>query len=296
MIEALAHVVETAQEVAVNVEECRISSSVIEDLKSLLEKMTDEVHASELSQEIGKDADNNLENAGIEIADLQTIRLDPRSNYFRNGHSYETDDRGTIYKKDGEFLPNVEYISNGGKYRVDANGAVETIQEGYQSTYEERLKFTPVDTECERGKWAGNRGESKYIPTTDTEAGARVVERLSEYNLNGIEYQDAIPNFSECAEDSVEIDMTDDRLSNFAKAYQEFAKKWNVEMKNGRSNWTAREVQTYKIQNRLSIHECPDRKTCQLISQDIHDYFRHSGGVFECKKSGAQNVGGGFNV
>ena len=33
MIEALAHVVETAQEVAVNVEECRISSSVIEDLK-----------------------------------------------------------------------------------------------------------------------------------------------------------------------------------------------------------------------------------------------------------------------
>ena len=49
MIEALAHVVETAQEVAVNVEECRISSSVIEDLKSLLEKMTDEVHASELS-------------------------------------------------------------------------------------------------------------------------------------------------------------------------------------------------------------------------------------------------------
>lgn len=294
MIEALAHVVESAREVAVSIEECRISSGVIEDMRDLLGSMSNEVNEAEISQKIGQDINNSIEKVCLKVEDLQDVHLDARSTYFRNGHSYDTDDRGTIYKMDGEYIPGVEYQSNGGKYRVEADGTVETLEEGYQSAYEERLRRTPA--ECDRGKWTGIRGESKYIPNPETEAGAKAAERLAEHGVDGVEYQDAIPDFSECAEDSVEIDMTYDRPSNFVKAYQELAKKWNQERKDGKANWTAREVQIYKTQHRLTIHECPDRKTCQLLSQDIHDYFGHSGGVFECKKGVIQNVGGGFDV
>ena len=102
----------------------------------------------------------------------------------------------------------------------------------------------------------------------------------------------------------LEIDMTENRLSNisegivgnFEKADTECAKKWNAEGKDGKTDWTARDVADYRRDHNMTWHECADRKTCQMISRDIHDYFGHSGGVCECKKVLGQSFGGGFDA
>lgn len=293
MIEAIAKIAETAQEVAVSVEECKISISVIEDMKNFL-------------CEIGEGASEANDFSGVEVTDSVTemveIKLDARSTYFKDGHSYETDDRGQIYKMDGDLIPGVEYASNGGKYRVDAGGNVETLEEGYQSSYKERYDLTPTDGD--RGSWTECRAESCFKPNVKTEKGSKVADKLSEYGIEGIEYEDAIPNFDACAEESVEIDMTETRYSNasegtignFEKADTECAKKWNAEGKDHKTDWTARDVETYRRDHKMTWHECMDRKTCQMVSRDIHEYFRHSGGVCECKKISGKSFGGGFDA
>lgn len=293
MIEAIAKIAEAAQEVAVSVEECKISISVVEDMRNLISEIGEGISESEGLSDMG------TVDGSSEAAETQ---LDARSTYFKDGHSYETDDRGQIFKKDGELIPGVEYTSNGGKYRVDAGGNVETLEEGYKSSYKERYDQTPV--EGERGSWTGNRAESCYKPNAETEKGAKAAEKLSEYGLDGIEYEDAVPNFDNCAEESVEIDMTENRYSNvaegivgnFEKADTECAKKWNAEGKDGKTDWTARYVADYRRDHNMTWHECADRKTCQMISRDIHDYFGHSGGVCECKKVLGQSFGGGFDA
>lgn len=295
MIEAIAEIAEAAQEVAVNVEECRISIDVIEDMKDILKDTTGETSKV-------PEAASDAEVVETDVTDLSSTQLGSHSTYFKDGHSFETDDRGTVYKKDGEFIPGVEYKSNGGKYRIDAKGNVETLEEGYQSTYKDRLDKTPV--EGERGKWTGERGESRYIPNVETERGAKAAEKLSEYKLDGVEYLDANPDFSKCSEESVVINMTEERYSkategvvgNFEKADTECAKKWNSEGKGERTDWTPRDIANYRKEHNMTWHECADRKTCQMLSRDIHDYFSHSGGVSECKKTIGQDVGGGFDA
>lgn len=271
MIEAIAEIAEAAQEVAINMEECRISAGIIDDMRELL---------NSVAKDIGEAKDSltawsEVEQSEAGFAESGDIKLDANTEYVKDGHLYETDENGEIYKKDGEF----------------------------QTSYNDRLGRTPL--EGERGKWTGERGESKYIPSTETERGARAAEKLAEYGIDGIEYKDAIPDFSDCAEESVQIEMTKDRLSspadgivgNFEKADTECAKKWNSELKDGRNDWKPRDVAYYRETHKMSWHECPDQKTCQLVSQDIHGYFGHSGGVSECKRSVVQDViGGGFDV
>lgn len=302
MIEALAEIAKAAQEISANIEECYISADSIEDIKKILSEITEGKPQTEIN------VNNSLASESLESIDdidfdLSAYpELEPRSTYIKDGHSFETDDRGTIFKKDGEYIPNAEFESNGGRYRIDSEGNIETLQEGYQSSYKERLDRTPVTGE--RGAWNGKPGESRYVPNSETERGAKALSKLSEYQLSGIDYKDAIPDFSKCAEESVEIDMTEYRRSNplesivgnFEKADTECAKKWNEECKDGKTDWTHRDIATYRTNNNMTWHECVDKKTCQLISRDIHEFFGHSGGVFECKKSASQIVGGVFDA
>ena len=293
MIEAMAKIAEAVQETAANIENCKISIGVIEDMKNIISEIGNHVSESEKTY-----ASNNID----DISGATEAQLDPRSTYCKNGHVYETDDRGHPYKMDGELIPEVEFTSNGGKYRVDARGNIETLKEGYQSSYEERFNRTPVNGE--RGSWTGDRAESGYRPNAETEKGAKAAEKLSTYELEEIEYEDALPNFDKCTEESVEIDMTENRISNrsngiignFEKADTECARKWNADGKDGKTNWTARDVEKYRRDHNMTWHECPDRKTCQMISRDIHDYYGHSGGVFECKKITGHDFGGGFDA
>jgi hypothetical protein len=49
-------------------------------------------------------------------------KREPNSTYEFNGNTYETDDNGQTYKKNGEILPNIEYTVNGNTYKTDERG------------------------------------------------------------------------------------------------------------------------------------------------------------------------------
>lgn len=156
-------------------------------------------------------------------------------------------------------------------------------QEGdYPSTYKERVDRTPRD-DGERGDWQGERGESIFIPNDDD-----IKSILDEYGIEGIAYKDGIPDFSPCSESTVEIDnMTDNRSgppvegSNFQQCDQKCAEQWNEQCRDGRSDWTARDVANWRRENGYSWHERNDMKTCDLIPTKINAYFGHLGGVGE---------------
>ena len=178
-------------------------------------------------------------------------------------------------------------------------------EDSHYVSYGDRFCYTPV--EGDRGKWEGDRAESKFVPSETTEAGHAVKEKLAEYGMDGITYKDAEPDFSKCAEATVTIDhMTGDRYSryddngtliqgNFYKADVNCAELWNHQKKDGRSDWSAAEVRDWRVENKFSWHECCDTKTMMLVPADIHGYFGHSGGVAECKARDNTDVGGGFD-
>lgn len=166
----------------------------------------------------------------------------------------------------------------------------EIKENNYLSTYDERLKRTPRD-DGDRGDWKGDRGESKFIPN-DSE-----IQKLLEKNsLDGIEYDDGIPDFSEVSESTVEIDnMTENRAENFMQCDEKCAEQWNKEARDGKTDWTARDVARWRKDNGYSWHERNDMRTCDLIPTIINTYFGHLGGVSECKKRDASNDGGDFD-
>lgn len=176
----------------------------------------------------------------------------------------------------------------------------------YYSTYEERINRAPVE-KPERGHYEGERGESKFIPSDETENGRKAIEKLTEKGLDGIEYRNAEPDFSKCAEATVRIKhMTENRYDygdedgirqkgNYTQANIKCAEMWNEIEKDGRSDWSGRDVEKYRVSNGLSWHECCDTKTMQLLPREIHEYFRHSGGVRECQIRDKSIMGGEFD-
>lgn len=198
----------------------------------------------------------------------------------------------------GEELPHIEsgqYLKEASKETFDSGREVEELPQietdnPYYSTYEERLKQTPSE-ESERGDWTGKRGESEFIPN-DKE----VQDILCQYEKENVAYEDAIPDFSDVSESTVEIDnMTDNRPNNFRQCDEKCAERWNIEGHNGKDDWTAREVSQWRKENGYSWHERNDMKTCDLVPTKVNDYFGHLGGVSECRKRDAGNTGGEFD-
>ncbi len=164
----------------------------------------------------------------------------------------------------------------------------------YPSSYKERIDRTPSET-SDRGEWTGERGESTYIPSDEA-----MKELLAQFGLEGIEYKDGIPDFSKCSACTVEIDnMGSTRYGedgNFAQCDAKAAEQWNKEGRDGKTDWTARDVKKWREENGYSWHERNDMKTCDLVPTKVNDYFGHLGGVAECKKrDAAQNSGGDFD-
>lgn len=145
------------------------------------------------------------------------------------------------------------------------------------------------------GTWSGDVGNSKFSPSDLTDEGIAAKNKLSEFGLDGIEFKNGIPDFSKIAVEAVEIDMTGDRSANYTKTYTAVANKWNSEKKDGRSDWTAREVKEWKQLNNLSPHECSDMKTVQFVPTSVHSFVKHYGGVAECKARDNILNGGKFD-
>lgn len=162
----------------------------------------------------------------------------------------------------------------------------------YPSSYEERIQQTP--SEGDRGIWMGDRGESLYVPS-DTS----MQELLSRYNAEGVQYENAMPDFSPFEEAKVQIDkMSPERYGengNFEQADTKCAELWNFQGKDGKIDWTPRDVANWRSEHVYTWHECNDMKTCQLIPRDINSYFGHLGGVGECKKLN-YNIGDLFDA
>ncbi|WP_369810951.1 T7SS effector LXG polymorphic toxin [Bacillus halotolerans] len=136
------------------------------------------------------------------------------------------------------------------------------------STYEERLAQTPVNN----GKWTGERGESTFIHEND-----KVNEILIEVKKDGIDYSNAIPDFSPVSKGKVEIEgMSTDRNRNFKKADELLAEEWGV---------TTKEVKKFRKQNKLTWHELNDMRSMELVPSIINSKFGHLGGVSEVGKA-----------
>lgn len=169
----------------------------------------------------------------------------------------------------------------------------------YPSTYKERLDRTPT-MENPHGKWSGDRGESMFVPTDN-----RLRELLQSKGVEGINYKDAIPDFDPIAEAKVTIQgMSQHRLSqigengerivgNYEKADIECAKAWNLEQRDGKEDWTNKDVKKWRVANGYTWHEDNDMKTCCLVPTEVHDVCRHLGGVSEIKN--ILNQIGGFD-
>lgn len=169
--------------------------------------------------------------------------------------------------------------------------AFRRLEEGeFLSTYGERIEQTPK--EGERGAWTGERGESTYIPANE-----KLREILARCGVDGIEYRDGVPDFTPCAEATVEIDnMSTKRYGpggNFEQCDQKCADQWNREGRDGRTDWTARDVAQWREQNGYTWHERNDRRTCDLVPTEVNDQFGHLGGVAECKRMGQDTEQGG---
>lgn len=169
---------------------------------------------------------------------------------------------------------------------VEYRDAVEKrdVENQYYSTYDERIKQTPRE-DSDRGEWSGDRGESDFIPNEED-----VQDILNHYDKDSITYTDAIPDFSEVAESTVEIEnMTENRVDNFRQCDEKCAVQWNENTRDGRTNWTGRDIKEWRQENGYSWHERNDMKTCDLVPTKVNDYFGHLGGVSECKKRDAEN-------
>lgn len=174
--------------------------------------------------------------------------------------------------------------------KQDLNRRIEVCSQGpneggFYSTREERIGKTPSHRP-DRGAWSGERGNSIYRLNERGPKEIKANSILKSKGLEGISYKEGIPDFSKVADATVCIpNMTSNRPFNFEQADRALAAKWNIEAKNGKSDWTARIIKNYRKEGdeTLSWHERSDCKTMDLVPYCVHDSFDHSGGVMECK-------------
>lgn len=159
---------------------------------------------------------------------------------------------------------------------------------------EERMRFA----ERTDGTWSGEHGNSRIRPNTETLLGKAAHDKLQEFDLDDIEYRNGVVDFSRCAVESVDIGrMTKHRDINRGQAFAAVAKKWNSagRLQDDGRLWTADAVGKWASANNLQFHECSNMKTCQFVPGEIHSYFKHYGGIAECKARDALVTGGGFD-
>jgi hypothetical protein len=179
----------------------------------------------------------------------------------------------TIYEHDG----------------VDDMATEKNIDPGHKECLTTSAERTELAS-CSKGDWDGEPGNSNFYPE---KLGAReVLERCGQ---DAIPYNDGEPDFSKVSEISVEIeDMTSWRPYNFKQADEICASRWNLNLKDGRNDWTGRDVEAWRKENRYSWHERLDMKTMDMVQRDVHEECKHYGGVAECRRHEALN-GGGFD-
>lgn len=162
--------------------------------------------------------------------------------------------------KEGEFVDN-------NKNSVDAAEGEKIQQEDV------RYKNCPV----ENGKWEGERGDSKwipdenYVPEKSNPDEKTWKEILDKYGIDGINFKDGEPDFSEISKGDVKIDnFTDNRSDNFDQADMKEAEKRGC---------SPEEVAKWRKDNKYTWHECRDMETMQKVPSEVHNNITHRGGI-----------------
>lgn len=126
--------------------------------------------------------DNDYE---IDVAEnleqKQDSLYEPNTTYEIGENTYETDDRGNVYKKDGEILANTQYIVNGSVYRTDECGNKVSCdahpricEEGRRNITEQRESGGEDRRACDQGGHiiarilGGAEGEENLVPMRGT--------------------------------------------------------------------------------------------------------------------------------
>ena len=148
------------------------------------------------------------------------------------------------------------------------------------------------------GIWENKPGDSMWkpgrneIPQKNNPEGKTWGEILDEYGIEGIEFHDGEPDFSKISRGTVEIEdfsgKRDGEGGNYEKADKKLADQWNLEGKDGRTDWTKDDVQAYRKENHLTWHERSDMKTMDLVPTAVHANISHSGGISEFGKQSEQ--------
>ena len=123
-------IAEVAEKVIAAVEEIDITEGIIQDVQELMNQGAEiESSVSDLPSEV---------NAIIE----EGQQFEANSSFLRDGHVYQTDDAGRIYRYDNELIPNSEYEINGYKYKTDELGRITSAEgEAHLKTHEGRLEI-----------------------------------------------------------------------------------------------------------------------------------------------------------
>lgn len=256
MFQAIA---EIAKEVAATAEEIHLSEAAIQDIENLLSQISEaETSVSELSSAEG------------------VQQLEANSTYIKDGQLYVTDENGFIESVDG---------------KVETETTKDVVSDVELYTDPQKRLDQALGS---KGEWKGTPGKSEFIPS-DLEAR----QTMKECGVECIKYDEHCePDFSSVSPESVEIDnMTGERYGadgNFAQAYEKLAEKWNIQAKDGKTDWNAVDAKLWTKDNSLIPHERMDRKTVDFVPEAIHKECQHYGGCAECNKR--DNVGGGFDV
>lgn len=164
-------------------------------------------------------------------------------------------------------------------------GAIEGGVEGFEyyqkyntpyTSYRDRINGTPKNGD--KGRWTGERGESDFVLDEP-------IELPDGTKITQITYRNGVPDFSPYQKAQVRIsNMTNKRLGprgNYEKADTALAELWNQMRYNGKTTWTARDVEAYRTQNNLTWHEMSNMEYMQLVPYELNHTFNHYGGVAE---------------
>ncbi|MDR4328769.1 cytoplasmic protein [Bacillus pseudomycoides] len=179
-------------------------------------------------------------------------------------------------------------------------------QAEFASTYKGRYNQTPAP-DNPTVEFKGERGES--LCTLKPPPDPQIQKILDEAGIDGIQYKNAVPDFSPVEKAQIEIDymlggkngfggkarrinfvQSDQKLADQLNSSPELASQFGMES----GNISVRDIKKYREKNKLTWHELNDGKTMKLVPTIINAEFGHLGGVGEIN-AGAFKPGGFAN-
>ncbi len=180
----------------------------------------------------------------------------------------------------------------------EASGGLDDIptafkQTEFASSYEARLGQTPA-LGNKKIQFVGERGES--LCTLKPPPDSNLESLLKNAGVDGVYYKNGVPDFSPFSKAEIEIDYmlggkgaagSKARDFNFQQANSKLVEQLNSSPELAKSfgmeagNIKLKDIEKYRVKNKLTWHELNDTKTLQLVPSEINSSFGHLGGVGE---------------